>query len=101
MLQYQKNVPTEKDMEYNRRKVKNMGPSISRRRRKSPWVMIIADVLIAGIGLLIFAYFHHVNPIGVKEQTPVDLPSEAPIVETTPEPDDYEERIEKMREALR
>jgi len=73
-------------MQYQRRKVKSRGHGTHRRRRRPAWVMLVADVLIAGIGLVAFAYFHHVNPIGVKDQEPVALPETTPIVETTPEP---------------
>lgn len=75
-------------MQYQRRKVKNMGPAISRKKGRPWWIMLILDVLIAGIGLIVFAYFHHVNPIGVVDKEPVALPEETPIVETTPEPEE-------------
>lgn len=41
------------------------------------WALVVIDVLLIGVGLVIFAYFHHVKPRPLTPQT-IELPKSTP-----------------------
>lgn len=59
-------------MQPTHRKPENWLKSQLRRRPLPVWVLIVTDILLIGISLLVFAYFHHVRP---KEVAAVGISS--------------------------
>jgi len=58
----------------------------SRANRNVPlWAVIILDVLITGLCLVVFAYFHHVKPVE-SSFAPVSLSTPSPVVTASPSP---------------
>lgn len=53
---------------------KNRRPDRSRKKLMPVWKIAVIDILLTGIFVVMFAYFHHVNPIrekGIEKQLPI------------------------------
>ncbi len=51
------------------------------------WMQLIADVLITGIALVVFAYFHHVRPTQLQSENVIIPRPTAPAVTPSPTPE--------------
>ena len=51
------------------------------------WMQLIADVLITGIALVVFAYFHHVRPTQLQSENVIIPRPTAPAVTPAPTPE--------------
>ena len=51
------------------------------------WALVLTDILLTGVLLVVFAYFHHVRPVdeeseGIIVERPVETAAPAPMQET-------------------
>lgn len=53
---------------------------------KPAWALVLMDIVIAGIVLLVFAYFQHVNPIFTNYEDGVSLPLPSATITPSPTP---------------